>query len=87
MCRSFCTFANRLKSFDADFTLVKKTGDSPAILAPEGFRREQFLDWAGKLPDTQSPTWLGLPSNAEVVLLTTMSNALAVNLLKLQVRL
>lgn len=35
------------------------------------FRREQFLQWTEALPDAQSPSWLGLPNNAEKVLLTT----------------
>ena len=34
-------------------------------------RREQFLQWTEALPDAQSPSWLGLPNNAEKVLLTT----------------
>ena len=34
------------------------------------FRREQFLQWIENLPDTQTPSWLGLPNNAEKVLLT-----------------
>ncbi len=33
-------------------------------------RREQFLQWIEKLADTQTPSWLGLPNNAEMVLLT-----------------
>lgn len=34
-------------------------------------RREEFIHWVELLPDTQTPSWLGLPSNAEKVLLTT----------------
>lgn len=34
-------------------------------------RREEFMHWVELLPDTQTPSWLGLPSNAEKVLLTT----------------
>lgn len=34
-------------------------------------RREEFMHWVEMLPDTQTPAWLGLPSNAENVLLTT----------------
>lgn len=34
-------------------------------------RREEFIHWVEMLPDTQTPSWLGLPSNAEKVLLTT----------------
>ena len=33
-------------------------------------RREQFVQWVEQLPDSQTPSWLGLPNNAEVVLLT-----------------
>lgn len=35
------------------------------------YRREEFMHWVEMLPDTQTPSWLGLPSNAEKVLLTT----------------
>ena len=28
------------------------------------------MDWISQLPDTQTPSWLGLPNNAEKVLLT-----------------
>lgn len=33
--------------------------------------REEFMHWVEMMPDTQTPSWLGLPSNAEKVLLTT----------------
>ena len=39
---------------------------------PEGTRRDQFLAWIDGLPDKQSPDWLGLPTNAETVLLTNL---------------
>lgn len=29
------------------------------------------MQWVELLPDTQTPSWLGLPNNAERVLLTT----------------
>ena len=35
------------------------------------FRREQFVQWAENLADQQTPSWLGLPNNAEKVLLTS----------------
>ena len=34
-------------------------------------RREEFMHWVELLPDTHTPAWLGLPSNAEKLLLTT----------------
>lgn len=39
-------------------------------------RREEFIHWVEMLPDTQTPSWLGLPSNAEKVLLTTQGMSL-----------
>lgn len=38
---------------------------------PNGSRRDQFLHWIESLSGRQSPSWLGLPNNAEKVLLTT----------------
>ena len=39
-------------------------------------RREQFVQWTEKLPDAQSPSWLGLPNNAEKLLLTVQGKNL-----------
>ncbi len=41
-------------------------------------RREQFLQWIEKLADTQTPSWLGLPNNAEMVLLTNKGRIVSV---------
>lgn len=38
---------------------------------PNGSRRDHFLHWIENLSGRQSPSWLGLPNNAEKVLLTT----------------
>ena len=51
---------------------------------PEGTRRDQFLAWIDALPDKQSPDWLGLPTNAETVLLTNLGKATIIKLLKMQ---
>ena len=51
---------------------------------PEGTRRDQFLAWIDALPDKQSPDWLGLPNNAETVLLTNLGKATIIKLLKMQ---
>ena len=37
---------------------------------PDGTRREQFVQWAESIKTLQAPSWLGLPNNAEKVLLT-----------------
>lgn len=35
------------------------------------------MNWVEVLPDTQTPSWLGLPSNTEKVLLTTQGMLLS----------
>ena len=78
------------RSFDADFALVSGVEGSEdgktLITIPEGIlRRDQFLNWVESLPDRQTPSWLGLPNNAEKVLLTNSGADMIAKLLKLQV--
>ena len=83
------------KSFEADFLLVSsqevQSGDSCRIVMPGGIRRDQLLNWIEnknldkkKLPAHQYPAWLGLPNNAEKVLLTTRGTDMVTKLLKMQ---
>lgn len=51
---------------------------------PDGMRRDHFLKWIEELSDRQTPSWLGLPNNAEKVLLTTQGSDLVSKLLKMQ---
>lgn len=46
--------------------------------------RDHFLKWIESLADRQTPAWLGLPNNAEKVLLTTRGTDLISKLLKMQ---
>ncbi|KAI7869607.1 dynein heavy chain [Mucor mucedo] len=72
------SFVNNLftpECYDIDFQLVKGSGEhEKSIVVPDGTKMEQFLEWVNKLPDREPPTWLGLPSNAERVLLTLKGN-------------
>jgi dynein heavy chain 1 len=68
------------KCFDTDYPLVSGKN----IHMPEGVRRDQFLAWIDGLADKQNPEWLGLPNNAETVLLTTLGKAMIIKLLKMQ---
>ncbi|ROT81449.1 Dynein heavy chain, cytoplasmic [Penaeus vannamei] len=75
------------KSFDPDFALVSNVDgkDGQITNASEGIRRDQFLHWVESLSDRQTPTWLGLPNNAEKVLLTNKGTDMLGKLLKMQV--
>merc|ERR1712013_526156 len=74
-------------SFEGDFSLVESAtvgGHTQPIKMPEGIRRDQFLAWVEALTDQNSPDWLGLPNNAEKVLLANSAHDLVINLLKMQ---
>jgi len=72
-------------TFESDFLLVDKVDESGnKLVIPDGLRREDFLRWMHKLPDTQTPAWLGLPNNADQVILQTKANSFVQKLLKMQ---
>ncbi|XP_063589419.1 dynein heavy chain, cytoplasmic-like isoform X2 [Penaeus indicus] len=87
--RLLTSFLSKLftpKSFDPDFALVSNVdGKDGQITMPDGIRRDQFLHWVESLSDRQTPTWLGLPNNAEKVLLTNKGTDMLGKLLKMQV--
>ncbi|XP_067011460.2 dynein heavy chain, cytoplasmic isoform X2 [Anabrus simplex] len=79
------------RSFESDFALVANVdgvaggpGGQRHITMPDGTRRDHFLHWIESLSDRQTPSWLGLPNNAEKVLLTTRGTDLVSKLLKMQ---
>ncbi|KAF6780273.1 hypothetical protein AHF37_00288 [Paragonimus kellicotti] len=69
-----------------DFQLVSNVDGQSGkhISIPESSTREDLLAWIHKLPDVQTPSWLGLPNNAEKVLLTNLGHEMTGNLLKMQ---
>uniref|UniRef100_A0A2P2HXP1 Dynein heavy chain, cytoplasmic n=1 Tax=Hirondellea gigas TaxID=1518452 RepID=A0A2P2HXP1_9CRUS len=86
--RLLTSFLSKLftpNSFDPDFELVKGTDGGESICMPDGIRRDQFLHWIEALGDRQTPSWLGLPNNAENVLLKTRGTDLLAALLKMTV--
>ncbi|RUS77140.1 hypothetical protein EGW08_015096 [Elysia chlorotica] len=83
------SFVNKLfspKSFEGDFPLVLDIDDIKGkhIIMPDGVRREQFVQFVDNMEGSQTPSWLGLPNNAEKVLLTTTGSAMIANLLRMQ---
>lgn len=77
-----------LDAFDDDYKLVaggqSRQEDNPAendggLLVPTGTRMVDFVEWVDRLPEREPPTYLGLPANAEKLLLvghgqTTIEN-------------
>lgn len=52
------------------FVFFQASGNQRHITMPDGNRRDHFLKWIEDLSDRQTPSWLGLPNNAEKVTLT-----------------
>ncbi|XP_074643936.1 cytoplasmic dynein 1 heavy chain 1-like isoform X2 [Tubulanus polymorphus] len=73
-----------IKTFDSDFVLVGGSNVKKSIVMPDGIRRDQFVQWAEHLMDQQTPAWLGLPNNAEKVLLTNQGGEIIGKILKMQ---
>eukprot|EP00730_Choanoeca_flexa_P004835 TRINITY_DN11816_c0_g2_i2.p1 TRINITY_DN11816_c0_g2~~TRINITY_DN11816_c0_g2_i2.p1 ORF type:complete len:1636 (+),score=529.69 TRINITY_DN11816_c0_g2_i2:364-4908(+) len=74
------------KSFQSTFEFVQadKASGTPSIKPPSSTSREELIAWAASLPSAEMPTWLGLPANAEAVLLSNRAKVLAINILQLQ---
>lgn len=60
-------------AFNEDHKLVHgpEAGDGPdaGLTVPEATRMGDMMDWVGALPEREPPTYLGLPANAEKLLL------------------
>ena len=57
-------------TFDSSFTLAEPEG-STKIQVPDGTKVGIYKDWIQQLPQIQKPSFMGLPDNAETVLLTS----------------
>lgn len=86
--RSFLKKFFTSKSFESNFALVENRLIDPGnnnIMIPEGIRRDEFLSWVESLDQTShSPTWLGLPPNAQRVILFNLGQDIIRKLLRLQ---
>jgi dynein heavy chain 1 len=75
------------RSYDADTSIVNtpRAGrDNLVIAAPEAHDRAGLMKWIENLPNKDSPSWLGLPDNAELLLLQGKGVATLQKLLKMQ---
>lgn len=79
-----------LTSLSTDMKLIVEEKDEqlqqPLVVSmPDGIKREQFVTWIEQTLRTliQQPSWLGLPNNAEIVLLTARAQETLTKLLKM----
>ena len=64
-------------AFNAEFKLVDT--EQP-LYVPEGIGMAEFMKWVNALPEREPPTYLGLPANAEKLLLVDHGKVMIRNL-------
>lgn len=68
------------EAYEVDHKLVD--GPDGGLLVPSGTSFQDFMDWIQKLPEREPPTYLGLPANAEKLLLVGLGRSLIGNVRK-----
>lgn len=80
------------EAFESDHKLVNvapreeaefySEGDG-SLTVPEGNEMKDFMEWVNRLPEREPPTYLGLPANAEKLLLVGHGRDTIANLVKI----
>ncbi|RMZ70649.1 dynein heavy chain [Pyrenophora seminiperda CCB06] len=61
-------------AFEDKFMIVKETEHSEGLELPSSTSWKDFMGWVNDLPEREPPTYLGLPANAEKLLLVGQAN-------------
>ncbi|KAI5868419.1 cytoplasmic dynein heavy chain [Durotheca rogersii] len=72
-------------AFDIGHKLVEgseKDGQDASLVVPSGTSLQEFMGWIHKLPEREPPVYLGLPANAEKLLLVGLGKSLIQNVKK-----
>ena len=69
-------------AFDLEHKLVESSEKETGLVVPAGTTMQDFSAWVHKLPEREPPTYLGLPANAEKLLLVGLGKNLMQNLKK-----
>lgn len=67
-------------AFEDQFQIVKDTEHSKGLELPSTTGWKDFMAWVNALPEREPPTYLGLPANAEKLLLVGQANEMCGNL-------
>jgi dynein heavy chain 1 len=67
-------------AFEDDFKIVKDTEHGAGLELPSSTSWASFMEWVDRLPEREPPTYLGLPANAEKLLLVGLANDMCGNL-------
>ncbi|PSN61624.1 hypothetical protein BS50DRAFT_680599 [Corynespora cassiicola Philippines] len=67
-------------AFEDGFKIVKETEVSEGLTLPSATGWRDFMAWVNELPEREPPTYLGLPANAEKLLLVGQAKSMCENL-------
>ena len=70
-------------AYDIGHKLVEGGEEGGSLVVPSGTSLKEFMDWIQKLPEREPPTYLGLPANAEKLLLVGQGLTMISNLGKI----
>jgi len=62
---------------------VTEDGSDGSLTVPSGTGYKEYMEWVNKLPEREPPTYLGLPANAEKLLLVGLGRSMIGNLGKI----
>ncbi|TAQ87556.1 hypothetical protein B7494_g4139 [Chlorociboria aeruginascens] len=62
---------------------VSEDAEDGSLVVPSGTSHKEFMEWIQKLPEREPPTYLGLPANAEKLLLVGQGRSMIQNLGKI----
>lgn len=74
------------EAYEEDHKLVEseETEDGSSLTVPNGTSMNGYMDWVNNLPERESPTFLGLPANAEKLLLVGHGQNMIKNVAKVR---
>lgn len=69
-------------AFEDDYKLVAGVENDECLALPTQTSMRDFVEWVNRLPEREPPTYLGLPANAEKLLLVGHGKKVISNLAK-----
>ena len=67
-------------AYELDHQLVQPRENDEGLQVPSGTSLQDFMTWVAKLPEREPPTYLGLPPNAEKLLLVEQGQIMVADL-------
>jgi len=66
-------------AYETGHRLVDDAETATSLVVPDGTSLNEYMEWIHKLPEREPPTYLGLPANAEKLLLVGLGTSMISN--------